>query len=108
MRENRPLLVFFTAQWCHYCHEMADEVFTDPRVRQMAQRFVCVWVDADRESEVCQTLGVQACPTVQFLSPRGVPLRRLVGKQEAGQFVYEMRATLHAIARQSPPATIRR
>jgi thiol:disulfide interchange protein len=108
MRENRPLLVFFTAQWCHYCHEMADETFTDPRVRQLAGRFVCVWVDADREAEVCQTLDVQAFPTVQFLSPRGAPLKRLVGKQEAAQLAYAMRATLHAVAGQVAPATIRR
>lgn len=108
MRENRPLLVFFTAQWCHYCHEMADETFTDPRVRQLADRFVCVWVDADREAEVCQALGVQAFPTVQFLSPRGAPLKRLVGKQEAAQLAYAMRATLHAVAGRPAPTTVRR
>ncbi len=97
-RQNRPMLVFFTAQWCHYCHQMADEVFTDEQVCQLAERFVCVVVDADTESAVCEQLAVKAFPTVQFLSPQGVPMRRLVGKKEAAHLAYEMRVALESVA----------
>src|SRR5258708_7014516 len=23
--EAKPMLLFFTAEWCHFCHQMADE-----------------------------------------------------------------------------------
>ena len=46
-RENKPLLLFFTAQWCHYCHQMAGEAFTNPQVVSLSEKFVCVLVDAD-------------------------------------------------------------
>lgn len=106
--ENRPMLVFFTAQWCHYCHEMADQVFTDPQIVQLSERFVCVVVDADAETAVCDQFDVRAFPTLQFFSPQGVPLKRLVGKKEAAMLAYEMRSTLQAIAlrdKSSPTVT---
>lgn len=102
-REQRPMLVFFTAQWCQFCHEMADQVFTDQQVVQLGERFVCILVDADTERWVCEQFGVQAFPTVQFLSPRGVPLKRLVGKKETLHVVVEMRQALQAIAARTRP-----
>ncbi len=68
--DHKPMLVFFTAEWCHFCHQMADEAFTSPQVVTLAQQFVCVLVDADREPEVCRQFRVQAFPTVQFVSAR--------------------------------------
>lgn len=100
-REGRPMLVFFTAQWCDYCHQMAKNAFTDRQVVQLADRFVCVLVDADSEPIVCERFGVKAFPTVQFVSPQGIPLKRLVGKKEAPQLAYEMRVTLQTVALRS-------
>lgn len=96
---GKPMLVFFTATWCTYCHQMAAEVFTQPTVAAMAERFVCVKVDADAEPAVCQHFRVQGFPTVQFLSPRGEPLNRVVGKQPTEQFLVQMQAALQSVAR---------
>ncbi len=101
--ERKPMLVFFTADWCHFCHQMAGEAFTDPQVVNLAQQFVCVLVDADAESEVCRQFRVQAFPTVQFASPRGVPLNRVVGQKPGQQLMMAMQAALQSIARR--PAT---
>ena len=94
-----PLLVFFTAEWCHYCHQMADEAFTNPQVVQLSRQFICVLVDADQEPEVCKQFRVRGYPTIQFISPRGVPLNRVVGKREDHQLMMEMQAALQAVAR---------
>ena len=98
-RQNKPLLVFFTAEWCHYCHAMAAEALSQEVVVRIAERFVCVLVDADAEPEVCRQYRVRAYPTVQFLSPTGVPLNRMTGKQPAQQVVMEMQAALQSVAR---------
>jgi thioredoxin-like negative regulator of GroEL len=99
--DHKPMLVFFTAEWCHFCHQMADEAFTSPQVVTLAQQFVCVLVDADRESEVCRQFRVQAFPTVQFVSARGVPLNRVVGKKPGHQLMMAMQAALQSVARRS-------
>ncbi|MBX7167696.1 MAG: thioredoxin family protein [Pirellulales bacterium] len=96
---GKPMLVFFTASWCTYCHQMAAEVFTQPGIIEISERFVCVRVDADAEPTICQQFRVQGFPTVQFLSPRGVPLNRVTGKQPAASFAMEMQTALQATAR---------
>lgn len=98
---NKPMLLFFTASWCTYCHQMADEVFTQQAVADLAARFVCVRIDADVEPAVCQQFRVQGYPTVQFVSPHGAPLNRVVGKQPAQQFIAQMQAALQSVARRA-------
>jgi len=41
---------------------------------------------------------VRGYPTVQFISPRGVPLNRMMGKTPAQQLAVEMQAALEATA----------
>jgi thiol:disulfide interchange protein len=97
--ESKPMLVFFTAEWCQFCHQMADEAFTHPQVVRLADQFVCILVDADHEPDVCRRFGVNGYPTIQFLSPRGVPLERIVGKKPGHQVMMAMQAALQNVAR---------
>jgi thiol-disulfide isomerase/thioredoxin len=101
---GKPMLVFFSARWCHYCHEMLREAFTDLRVARLSRQFVCVLVDADVEPEVCREFQVEGFPTVQFISGRGVPLNRLIGKTPGPTLALQMQAALEATAaRDRPP-----
>ena len=101
LRDSRPMLVFFTAEWCHFCHQMADEAFTHDQVVSLSERFVCILVDADSEPEVCKQFRVQGFPTIQFISPRGVPLNRIVGKKPGHQLMMAMQAALQTVARRT-------
>jgi thioredoxin-like negative regulator of GroEL len=106
--DHKPMLVFFTAEWCHFCHQMADEAFTSPQVITLAQQFVCVLVDADAEAAVCRQFRVQAFPTVQFVSARGIPLNRVVGKKPGHQLMIAMQAALQSVARRPTNLEIER
>lgn len=97
--QHQPMLVFFTAEWCTYCHQMEAEAFTQEAVVELSKQFVCILVDADCEPNVCREYRVKGYPTIQFLSPRGVPLNRVTGKQPAQQLVIQMQAALLAVAR---------
>ncbi len=103
--QHKPMLVFFTAPWCHFCHQMADEAFTHPQVVRLADRFVCILVDADREPEVCGQFEVTGYPTIQFISPRGVPLDRMMGKKSGRQLISAMQAALQNLSRRDAAAT---
>lgn len=107
--QHQPMLVFFTAEWCTYCHQMEAEAFTQEAVVELSKQFICILVDADCEPNVCREFKVKGYPTIQFLSPRGVPLNRVTGKQPAQQLVIQMQAALQAVARRDGAAeTIRR
>jgi thioredoxin-related protein len=97
--QGKPMLLFFTARWCDYCHAMAKDAFCQDAVVSLSQRFTCVLVDADLEPDVCHQFRVRGYPTIQFLSPRGVPLNRVTGKQPGHHLVMEMQAALQAVAR---------
>jgi thiol:disulfide interchange protein len=97
--ESKPMLVFFTATWCTYCHQMAEDAFTHPSVVSLADRFVCVLIDADREPESCRRFGVSGYPTIQFLSAQGAPISQVVGKQPGHQLMLAMQSVLQNVAR---------
>ncbi|HZZ71939.1 MAG TPA: thioredoxin family protein [Pirellulales bacterium] len=97
-QDGKPLLVFFTARQCHFCHEMARESFTNRQVISLSQQFVCVLVDADTQPDLCQRYQVRGFPTIQFISPRGVPLNRVVGKRSSQEIMQQMQTALQAIA----------
>ncbi len=104
VRQSKPMLLFFTAEWCHFCHQMADEAFTHPQVVSLSEHFVCILVDADAEHDVCRQFQVTGYPTIQFLSPRGVPLERIVGKKPGHQLMMAMQAALQNVARRDDAA----
>lgn len=108
MQQGKPLLLFFTASWCDYCHQMADEALLDPKVVRLGRQFVCVRVDADAEPGVCHQFDVPAYPTLLFLSPRGVPLERVVGKRAGHEVLMAMQAALQHVARRNSSAEIQR
>jgi len=97
--QKKPMLLFFTATWCHYCRQLAAEAFTDTTVVGLSERFVCVLVDADREPAVCRYFQVPAYPTIQFVSARGQPLNRMVGKRPSREVARQMQAALQQLAR---------
>lgn len=103
--QHKPMLLFFTAEWCHYCHQLANEAFVQDAVVEMSRQFVCVLVDADTEPDVCREFHVRGYPTIQFLSPRGVPLNRVTGKQPGYALVQQMQAALQVVARQANTVT---
>jgi len=93
-----PCLFFFTAEWCTFCHRMSETAFADEHVGMLGQNFVCVLVDADRERGLCNYFAVTGYPTVEFVSPQGQSLHRLVGQQSPADLAVGMQAALGRFA----------
>ncbi len=50
---NRPILLDIGAVWCHWCHVMDDESYSDPSVAEIINRyFVPIKVDRDQMPDV--------------------------------------------------------
>ena len=96
--QGKPMLVLFTVSGCGYCEQMIREASADEQVVRLSARFVCILVDADQEPEICREFRVRGYPTIQFISPRGVPLNRLMGRTPSDQLAVQMQAALQATA----------
>jgi thiol:disulfide interchange protein len=94
---KRPLLIFFSAEWCMPCKEMMARSFADPGVADLiGKRFVPLLVDMTNDDEAAHAVGerykVQAMPTLLAIQG-GVEKLRLDHFAAAG----ELRAALDRI-----------
>ena len=80
-REAKPILYFFTADWCAPCHKLKRELFDDPdRAAEIAERFVPVEVldttvergtNRPEVAEVVERYAVRSFPTLVVALPDG-------------------------------------
>jgi|GEM_PF-148691 len=88
-RRGVPLVVDMWAPWCHTCLSMQHFVLSDPSVATLAEHFVWLAVDTDREinAEVVAALPIKAWPTYFVVDPTtGAVEARLVGSATARDF----------------------
>ncbi len=66
-----PLFVDAWASWCHSCLSLRAYVFPDPRLRPLADRFVWLSLDTERESNApaVAKLDVHVLPTLLVIDP---------------------------------------
>jgi thiol:disulfide interchange protein len=68
---RKPMLVYFTADWCGPCQEMKRTVWTDADVDQALGAYVPVKIDVDADEDTAQRFGVNGIPRVQIVYPNG-------------------------------------
>lgn len=93
-RFGQPVLLFFTAEWCKYCHQLADDVLSLPEIQNLTRSFQCIQIDADAQPELCKQYGVTGFPTLICLGPQGQLTARIVGKQTPALILNTLQAVL--------------
>lgn len=108
-KENKPVMVFFTTSWCHFCKKMKKTTFTDDNVYSlMSDSFILAVVDGDSknkvkvtdkegtvsektEKQISRAYGVKGYPTTVFLKPDGATIAPISGFLPADQFLMVLR-----------------
>jgi len=79
-REDKPVLVDVGAVWCHWCHVMDRETYSDPEIALFINtNFVAVKVDRDEmpsldrklQRAVSSITGESGWPLTVFMTPEG-------------------------------------
>ncbi|MFO7769106.1 MAG: protein-disulfide reductase DsbD [bacterium] len=75
-REEKPVVVDFTADWCVACKELDHFTFSDPRVVEAFRDFILVRVDmtddtSPKNREYQREYEIYGLPSVTFLTPAG-------------------------------------
>src|SRR5262245_22608312 len=67
--ERKPVLLSLTATWCHACHRMDDETWSDPGVAAAVGRAaIPVRVDADARPDVYARFHLSGLPSTVLLT----------------------------------------
>jgi uncharacterized protein len=91
-RERRPILVNVAAGWCHWCHVMDAEVYSDPAVSTLLDAdFVAVRVDADARPDLAERYAAWGWPATALLTPDARPIAERRGFQDRDEFLALLR-----------------
>ena len=84
---NKPILLYFTAEWCGPCQEMRRYVWTDPQVAEALKKFVPVRIDVDRDPKLAQQFQINTIPAFFIVDPSGRVARNYEGAMESQEFI---------------------
>ena len=76
---GKPVVISFVAVWCPVCARMKRETFRDPAVLAVADDFLWVRVDIDRNLSTARQYGIDAVPEMHLLDSAGQTRARLLG-----------------------------
>ena len=112
--EQRPVLAYFTANWCGYCKKMDRTTWKSPAVIERLAGIVAVRVDVDETqprngqagADVAARYGVQGTPTLAVLDRNGQVLARTSGYLDERQLLEWLDRSAGRPATKAPPSTI--
>lgn len=95
---GKPMLLFFTGEWCVPCRIMKRQVWADPQVEEtVSQGFVPVMIYADSPEAVAAftEYGIRVTPTTVVVDALGRELRRAEGGIGKEAFFQLIQPELH-------------
>jgi thiol:disulfide interchange protein len=84
---NKPILLYFTAQWCEPCQFMRRNVWTNTLVAEALKGYIPVRVDIDRDPATGIAFHVGPIPTFLILDRSGQVARIYEGGMESQEFI---------------------
>jgi thiol-disulfide isomerase/thioredoxin len=98
-RENRPVLIYWGAEWCPFCHTLKSTVFSRPDFIAKSKLFLPVYLDGDDEG--AQKWGdqfhIQGYPTLIVLDPDRRELIRLGAGRDVAQYAAALDVALEDV-----------
>jgi len=93
---GKPMMLFFTADWCPPCLEMKKNVFSDARVIEASLELVNIYIDVDKDRRTLTEYRVRVIPEIFFLTSRGETVVKIVGPRGVSDLVEQMRSVTRA------------
>lgn len=60
---GKPILMFFTADWCGWCKKMKKDVLTDEFVKTSMKNYIFVTIDTDKQKHLARKFKISGLPS---------------------------------------------
>lgn len=92
LKDHRPMVIDFSAEWCEACHVIDKTVFHDPKVMEKMKDLTLVRIDMTSSlpstDEIAKQYEVFGLPAVLFIGADGKPAKaRVTGVLTAQEFL---------------------
>lgn len=88
-KDNKPVCLIIYTEWCPHCTNYS-KLFHEPKVVDMAKKFVMIRVVGDKDKEVSKQYAPDGeyIPRTLFLSPKGELASDLTARPDKYKFFY--------------------
>lgn len=94
-KTGKPVMVDFFAVWCGWCKKMDADIYGDPAVRKLAEEFINVKIDGDKNENLTVKYRVTGYPTIMFFDSGGSIVANMPGyPRTVDNFVRTMNGVL--------------
>ncbi len=96
VKTGKPVLLVFSASWCHYCQDMKNDVYPSKEIQPFHDKFVWAYLDADEAAnkKPKELYGVGGIPHIEFVDGTGKSFGQQVGASKSEAFAKELTAML--------------
>lgn len=92
--DGKPAVLVLYADWCQWCEKLFSDTAGDPRIKAVADRFVWIRVNSDKEKTYKEQYGQDGYPMIVILDRQGKVTRKLDGFRDAASLREELNALL--------------
>jgi thioredoxin-related protein len=85
--ESRPVMLFFTASWCPWCHKMEDQTLNQVGVVSKLRRFVCVKIDVEKQRDIALAYAISSLPRIIAINTHDEMVGDWLGYRDSEQFL---------------------
>lgn len=94
-RENRFIVLYLKAVWCHWCHVMEETTYRDPGVlAEMDKHYIPVRVDQDSRPDLSLRYEEWGWPATVVFGPDGTEIAKLRGYRQPEHFLAILKETV--------------
>ena len=87
-KEEKPVFLYFHADWCKYCKKLKTTTFADKDVlNYLSNNFISITIDTEKEREIASEWGIKGLPNLWFLKADNSKISNIPGYIEAEQFL---------------------
>jgi thiol:disulfide interchange protein len=84
---NKPLFLYFTANWCEPCQSLKHTTWADAGVEKALREYVPVKIDVDENPDLVRQYPSDGIPHFVVVGGDGKPVREMVGAMDVGEFL---------------------
>jgi thiol:disulfide interchange protein len=89
---NKPLFIYFTADWCEPCQSLRHTTWADANVEKALSNFIPVKIDVDQHRDLVNQYPSEGIPHFVIAKSDGTKLRETVGAYPPTEFIEWLRS----------------